>query len=449
MSDKPLPPIPPHPEGVGDDAWLDVIHKMDEVYSQLLRDEVALEQKNAQLEASQQFIYGLLSSMSDVLVAADAQGLIEQTNQALCELTGRSEEALLGASMDTLLHASQAADVLRSMMHRALTLRQGHSVELLLRDAAGQAVPVDFTATPRYDNRKRCIGYVFVGRPTAEIQRAYRQLHEAHEALKRTQQQLLHAEKMSSLGRLVAGVAHELNNPISFVLGNVHALDRYTQRLGRYLDAVQAEWGGQAPPALRALQEQLRIGPILQDLPALMEGTIEGAQRTASIVDGLKRFSALDGEGREAVAIFPVIERAIHWVKKGMKLDFDAQLEGDAQSQAWGNEGQLQQVLMNLVQNAYDAASSVQGSTPRLRVAVGQSAGWVEVVLHDNGPGMAPEALPRIFEPFFTTKPVGKGTGLGLSISYGIVERHGGQLLARNHPQGGAEFSLCLPAAGD
>ena len=78
MSDKPLPPIPPHPEGVGDDAWLDVIHKMDEVYSQLLRDEVALEQKNAQLEASQQFIYGLLSSMSDVLVAADAQGLIEQ-----------------------------------------------------------------------------------------------------------------------------------------------------------------------------------------------------------------------------------------------------------------------------------------------------------------------------------------------------------------------------------
>jgi len=206
----------------------------------LLRDEVALEQKNAQLEASQQFIYGLLSSMSDVLVAADAQGLIEQTNQALCELAGRSEDALLGAPMQSLLHPSQDGAALQNMMHRALTLRQGHSVELMLSDAAGQPVPVDFTATPRYDSRRRCIGYVFVGRPTAEIQRAYRQLHEAHEALKRTQQQLLHAEKMSSLGRLVAGVAHELNNPISFVLGNVHALNRYTQRLRQYLEAVHA-----------------------------------------------------------------------------------------------------------------------------------------------------------------------------------------------------------------
>ena len=97
MTDRTQPQTPSHPEGVGDDTWLDVIHKMDEVYSQLLRDEVALEQKNAQLEASQQFIYGLLSSMSDVLVAADAQGLIEQTNQALCDLAGRSEDALLGA----------------------------------------------------------------------------------------------------------------------------------------------------------------------------------------------------------------------------------------------------------------------------------------------------------------------------------------------------------------
>ena len=97
-------------KGVDDDTWLDVIHKMDDVYSQLLRDEVALEEKNAQLEASQQLIYSLLSSMSDVLVAADTQGLIEQTNQALCELVGCSEEALLGAHIHTLLHSSAGTD---------------------------------------------------------------------------------------------------------------------------------------------------------------------------------------------------------------------------------------------------------------------------------------------------------------------------------------------------
>jgi two-component system sensor histidine kinase HupT/HoxJ len=433
-------------EGVDDDTWLDVIHKMDDVYSQLLRDEVALEEKNNQLEASQQLIYSLLSSMSDVLVAADAQGLIEQTNQALCDLVGCSEEALLGTHMRTLLHSSEGTDVLQDMMHRTVALRQGETMELMLHGAADHAVPVDFTATPRYDGRRRCVGYVFVGRPMAEIKLAYRKLHEAHEALKLTQQQLLHAEKMSSLGRLVAGVAHELNNPISFVLGNVHALNRYTTRLRQYLDAVHAEAALGNNPALMALAHKLRIEHILHDLPSLMDGTIEGAQRTASIVDGLKRFSVLDSETMEIVDVNGVIERAIHWVRTGMKLDFDVKLKTCAGCMVPGKAGQLLQVLMNLIQNAYDAASARPGVLPVLRIDVMREENAMVITLHDNGPGIAPEVMSSIFEPFFTTKPVGKGTGLGLSISYGIVERHGGTLTAQNHPQGGAEFVLRLPA---
>ncbi len=432
-------------KGVDDDTWLDVIQKMDDVYSQLLRDEVVLEEKNAQLEASQQLIYSLLSSMSDVLVAADAQGLIVQTNQALCELVGCSEQGLLGAHMHTLLHSSAGTGVLQDMMRRTVTLRQGETVELMLHDTAGQPVPVDFTATPRYDGRRRCVGYVFVGRPMAEIKRAYRQLHEAHEALKLTQQQLLHAEKMSSLGRLVAGVAHELNNPISFVLGNVHALNRYTTRLRQYLDAVHAEAALGNNPALLALAQKLRIEHILRDLPSLMDGTIEGAQRTAAIVDGLKRFSALDGGTTEMVDVNGVIERAIHWVRTGMKLDFDVELQACPHCVVPGNAGQLLQVLMNLIQNAYDAASAQPGVSPVLKICAHREGKTMVITLHDNGPGIAPEAMSSIFEPFFTTKPVGKGTGLGLSISYGIVERHGGTLTARNHPQGGAEFVLYLP----
>lgn len=446
----PRPPdlmsVPRPLDGLDDGAWLDVIQKMDEVYSRLLADEVALEQKNAQLEASQQLVYSLLSSMSDVLVAADAQGQIEQTNQALCELVGSTDAALMGVPMHSLLYHGQGADLLQGMMQRTTHLRQGDTVELMLRDRAGQSVPVDFTVTPRYDGRRRCVGYVFVGRPMAEIKRAYRQLHEAHEALKRTQQQLLHAEKMSSLGRLVAGVAHELNNPISFVLGNVHVLNRYTTRLRQYLDAVHAEAALSRNPELMVLAQKLRIEPILRDLPSLMDGTIEGAQRTASIVDGLKRFSALDGEEREVVDVNAVIERAIHWVRTGMKLDFDVELQACPGCVVLGNAGQLLQVLMNLIQNAYDAASALPDVTPVLKIKARREAGWMEIQLHDNGPGIAPEAMSSIFEPFFTTKPVGKGTGLGLSISYGIVERHAGTLTAHNHPQGGAEFVLRLPA---
>jgi two-component system sensor histidine kinase HupT/HoxJ len=132
-------------------------------------------------------------------------------------------------------------------------------------------------------------------------------------------------------------------------------------------------------------------------------------------------------------------------VRTGMKLDFDVELQACPDCMVTGNAGQLLQVLMNLIQNAYDAASAQPGVSPVLKICAKREANFLLISLHDNGPGIAPEVMFSIFEPFFTTKPVGKGTGLGLSISYGIVERHGGTLTAHNHPQGGAEFVLRLP----
>ena len=129
----------------------------------------------------------------------------------------------------------------------------------------------------------------------------------------------------------------------------------------------------------------------------------------------------------------------------GMKLDFDVELQACPDCMVTGNAGQLLQVLMNLIQNAYDAASAQPGVSPVLKICAKREANSLLISLHDNGPGIAPEVMFSIFEPFFTTKPVGTGTGLGLSISYGIVERHGGSLTAHNHPQGGAEFVLRLP----
>ena len=431
------------PEGVGEETWLDVIRKMDEVYSQLVTDEIALEEKNAELERSQQFIFSLLSSMSDVLIACDDQGRIEETNAALRELVGLPDAQLRGRAAATLMHGS--ADALQALLAAASSSRSGATAELVLRGAAGDTVPVDFNCTLRLSHGGQPLGHVLVGRPTAEIKRAYQQLSDAHEALKRTQQQLLQSEKMASLGRLVAGVAHELNNPISFVLGNVHALQRYTDRLQRYLGALHA---GAGADELAHARQRLRIDHLLADLPSLMQGTLEGAQRTADIVNGLKRFSAVDREERVQVDLNAVIERAIHWVKKGTAPAFDVHFEPLPGCTVQGSPGQLLQVMMNLVQNAYDAASGQP--EPLLHISLADAADdprCVEIRFRDNGPGFAPEHLPRIFEPFFTTKPVGKGTGLGLSISYGIVERHGGRLLAGNHPQGGAELVVRLPRA--
>ena len=430
-------------EGVDESTWLDVIAKMDEVYSQLVQDEIALEEKNVQLEQSQQFIFSLLTAMSDVLLACDEAGRIEETNAALCELVGRGDAALRGTPLRALLASDDSVARLGAAL--AATPRSGSSLEIELADAAGQPVPVDLNLTPRFDASGRRVGHVLVGRPLGELKRAYHQLREAHEALKRTQQQLLHSEKMASLGRLVAGVAHELNNPISFVLGNVHALQRYTDRLRQYLGAIH-EHAPQAEQA--ALRAKLRIDHLLGDLPSLMEGTLEGAQRTADIVQGLKRFSAVDREERSAVDLNGVIERAIHWVCKGTAPAFQVHWSPGPACVVKGSAGQLLQVVMNLVQNAADACAMRDTPAPGLWITAEQAGDRVRLRFRDNGPGIAPAHLSRVFDPFFTTKPVGKGTGLGLSISYGIVEQHGGRLGAGNHVGGGAEFTLELPSLG-
>lgn len=432
-------------EGVSEDTWLDVIQKMDEVYSQLVKDEIALEEKNAQLEQSQQFIFSLLSAMSDVLIACNEKGGIEETNAALCELVGRSETRLRGSSVYALMAREEDLARIRAVIEQTAPTRVGAVVEVELLDGEGRAVPVDLNCTPRLDSAGRRVGHVFVGRPMGEIKRAYHQLREAHEALKRTQQQLIHSEKMASLGRLVAGVAHELNNPISFVLGNVHALKRYSERLRQYLAAVHEREESSSEAA--RLRASLRIDHLLQDLPSLIEGMLEGAQRTADIVSGLKRFSAVDREEYATVDLADVVERAIHWVRKGTSQSLQVQWARPGPSPVNGNAGQLLQIAMNLIQNAYDAASSGAGETPALEITMGREDDRIVTRFRDNGPGIPEHLLTRIFDPFFTTKPVGKGTGLGLSISYGLAERHGGKLAAGNLAEGGAEFVLDLPAA--
>ncbi|MBA4176627.1 MAG: PAS domain-containing sensor histidine kinase [Leptothrix sp. (in: Bacteria)] len=431
-------------EGVDESTWLDVIHKMDEVYSQLVHDEIQLEQKNIELEQSQQFIFSVLSAMSDVLLVCDEHGCIEETNAALCELVGRSDADLRGTSFFDLLADATSAERARAVLSRSKPARGGEAIELNLTGPQRQAVPVDANCTPRVGVNGRRVGTVFVGRPTAEIKRAYHELRAAHDSLKLAQQQLLHSEKMASLGRLVAGVAHELNNPISFVLGNVHALARYSERLRQYLAAIHA---GQGAEALNALRTTLRIEHALGDLPSLIEGTLEGAQRTADIVGGLKRFSAMDPEARTPIDLNEVIERAIHWVRKGTRADFKMHWRSGSPCIVNGSAGQLQQVLMNLLQNGVDATSGLHAQQPQLWLTVERDEAQVRVRLRDNGPGILPEHMLRLFDPFFTTKPVGKGTGLGLSISYGIVEQHGGRLTASNPSEGGAEFLVELPLA--
>jgi two-component system sensor histidine kinase HupT/HoxJ len=439
MSDSPVQSDPTTGGDPNERMWLDVIQKMDEVYGDLLRYEVALEEKNAALEDSQQFIVSVLASMSDVLLVCNRSGVIEGINHSLQMLTGLDEASINGRRIFDLF-ADEASRVQAQHFFAGHIGESLQDCEMQLRTADGGAIPVSLNCTPRYSAVGKMLGVVVTGRPVGELQRAYKALHRAHEDLKRTQQQLLHSEKMASLGRLVAGVAHELNNPISFVFGNVLALKRYAYRLNVYLDAVRRR---ESWERIETLREELAIDRLLADLPSLIEGTAEGAERTRDIVDGLKRFSAVDQNVLEPMDLVPVVERAVHWVGKAAPSHFRVRVDLPETLPVKGSAGQLQQVAMNLVQNACDA--TVGQPEARLEIACRSDAGKIVLSFADNGPGIPVENLPRIFDPFFTTKPVGKGTGLGLAISYGIVQRHGGDLDVENAPGGGAVFTLTLP----
>lgn len=431
------------PQNVGEATWIEVIRKMDEVYSDLLQYQVALEEKNTVLEETQQFIESVLDSMSDVLVVCDRHGKIQNVNRALVRLLDRSESELVGTQIGELCADVVSQNLVASFpLHLSETPIEDCEIHLLASD--GMSLSVAVNCTPRYDPQGRPVGMVVIGRPIGELRRAYEELHATHEALKHTQQQLLHSEKMASLGRLVAGVAHELNNPISFVLGNVFAMKRYGDRLQAYLDSIHQE--NCNPTLCREMRQELRIDRILEDLGPLIEGTIEGAERTRAIVDGLKRFSVMEQEEDRPFNLSDVVHQSVHWVTKAASADFDVQVDVPEVLPGYGTVGHLQQVLINLVQNALDAT---QGQAhPLLRIVGRIEDETLVLTLHDNGPGIPRENLGRIFDPFFTTKPVGEGTGLGLSISYGIMERHNGMLEATNHPDGGAQFTVRLPRQG-
>jgi two-component system sensor histidine kinase HupT/HoxJ len=423
----------------GESVWLEVIKKMDEVYADLIGYETDLEKKNGELEEAQNFIQSVVASVSDVLVVCDEAGIILQVNPAFRALAGRDETELIGAPL-----AEQFAPEDReraAAMWREAT-REVTSAELRFRTSAGPSDLMAINCSPLFNADGRRAGAVFTGRPIGELRRAYEALHRAHVDLQQAQSRLIEQEKMASLGRLVAGVAHELNNPISFVYGNIHTLERYRKTLADYLDAIH---GGATAEERDWLRRRDGVDAILADLAPLIEGTLEGAVRISEIVKNLRRLSFSTKAPREAVALSKVVATAAQWASRSKKAKARIATALEPELYASGQSGQIHSVLVNLVDNALDAVRDVQSPLVTITTRAEGDVAVVEVT--DNGKGV-PEALRgRIFEPFFTTKTVGEGTGLGLWISYSIAREHGGSLEYGAPPESGARFTLRLPRA--
>ncbi len=296
----------------------------------------------------------------------------------------------------------------------------------------------------------------FVASTIASIEN--KKLYMASQSLKerqqRIEQRLLQSEKMASLGQLAAGVAHELNNPIGFLLSNIHMFQTYLSifksliRNYRLLeDATQSELAKQqAQNELELLYQKENIEFLLEDSDTLIADSLEGALRVRDIVQSLRRFSHPDTAQIELVDLNESIESTIKII--GGELKHALCLKKNLYPKAlyvMGKSNQISQVFLNIMMNARQAINHDHGEL-KLSSGVQDSEAWVAI--EDNGVGIEPAHINRLFEPFFTTKDVGKGTGLGLSLCHSIMLQHSGHIEVQSEPGLYSRFTLYFPLAG-
>lgn len=280
-----------------------------------------------------------------------------------------------------------------------------------------------------------------------------------------TQAQLIQTEKMSSLGQLVAGVAHEINNPINFISANLHPLRQYTENL---LDLLRLYERYYSEPVaeIRELRSAIDLEFVRDDFPKLIDSLDMGSSRIRDIVQSLRTFSRVDESDMKFVDLHQGIDSTLLILQNRLKTNIQVLKEYGTLPLVECYPSQLNQVLMNIIANAIDSlesrlaietleesfaspdrATAKSATSPQIRIATQVLPnGWISIGIADNGIGISEKVSSKLFDPFFTTKPIGKGTGLGLSISYQIItQKHKGKISCHSTPGKGAEFHIEIP----
>jgi signal transduction histidine kinase len=279
---------------------------------------------------------------------------------------------------------------------------------------------------------------------TEQLRTAHEELQAAYKELQATQVQLIQREKMASVGQLVAGVAHELNNPIGFVYSNVTILEDFARRLRGMLDVYRAVSLPEAERArVQAEWNTRKVDYALKYLDSMTRGIKEGAERARKIVRDLRVFARSQDDVWQSVDVHEELESSLTLLNHLLKDRVTVHKKFGEVPPVECIRSQIDQVFLNLLANA---AQAIQGPGA-ITIETRADDGVAVLTISDTGPGIPPDVIGRIFDPFFTTKPVGEGTGLGLSISYEIVKKHGGDIRAESEEGAGAAFTVRLPIA--
>lgn len=265
--------------------------------------------------------------------------------------------------------------------------------------------------------------------------------------LQTTQVQLVQTEKMSSLGRMVAGLAHEINNPINFMQGNFTHLDSYIKSLVDIIQVYQQEYP-QANAVIEKKTTDIDLEFIVEDLPKILTSMRIGSERISEIVVSLRNFARLDEAGRKNVNLHEGIESTLSLLKHRLTEDIQIIKNYSDLPLIECDPAKLNQVFMNILNNAIDAVLEEHNKSQEKQILIKTEITdlqTVKITIADNGIGINSEIQTKIFDPFFTTKPVNQGTGLGLSITYQIIEEHQGHISLKSVPGQGTEFAIEIP----
>lgn len=373
-------------------------------------------------------------------------------NEAFEAITGYPTAEVLGKNCRFLQGEDRSQPELDEM--RA-ALKEGRSCRITIRNYRkdGSLFWNELFTAPVFDHDGQLTHYVGVqtdvtARKLAEeaLTRKTIELERALTELRETQVLLVHSEKMNALGQMVAGVAHEINNPISFVNSNLHSFKQSVGELSGAYDALEGlilEAGSAAEQdAARHIREQAELDFLLSDVDDLLTASFEGLARVRKIVEALRTFSRLDEADLKVANLGENLRSTLLMARGELQGKVEVQLDVDDLPDIKCYPAELNQVFLNIIINA---AQAIEGKG-LLTITGRELADSLELRFTDTGAGIPPDVVDKIFNPFFTTKAVGTGTGLGLSIAHKIItDRHHGSIRVESTPGAGATFIITLP----
>jgi len=423
------------------------------------------------LAASEKYHRDLIQSLQEIIFECDVSGNIDFLNRAWEKILGHSIQEVMGRSILDFIDPRDQPLLTNIFNHQAqlttsrLELRffdsDGNTtwLEMSFRENSNQKFSgslVNITDRKNTEILQQELNETLESRVrqrTNELMQSNQELRLTLEKLQKTQSQLIQAEKMSSLGQLIAGIAHEINNPISFIYGNLNFIKDYSLSLLEGINLFRTHYPDPKPEIVE-WTETADLAFLEEDLPKTLDSIELGAERVREIILSLKSFSRTDEQGLKLVDIHQGLDDTLLILQNRLREDSGIEIlkEYGCTEKIQCYPGQINQVFLNILANAIDALDN--SAQPNLSKKIVISTGlikknkWVRISVTDNADGISEAVQSRIFDPFFTTKPIGKGTGMGMAISYQIItEKHGGYLKCVSQEMSGSQFLIDIPIA--